>query len=104
VVDVATGKLLAFIPMTRLFPGAAAPNAGPIALNNNGSLGLVVNSTFPDNRGIGSVAVLNTRTLKVQSSIRLGTEPTAMAIDRKRNITYVTNYEDDTVSYFATPK
>jgi YVTN family beta-propeller protein len=104
VVDVATGKLLAFVPMSRLFPNAAAPNAGPVALNNSGTLALLVNSTFPDNPGIGTVSVLNTRTLKVQASIKVGTEPTAMAIDRKRNTTYITNYEDDTVSYFATPK
>ena len=104
VIDVASGKLLAFVPILRIFPQSKGPNAGPIALNNSGTAALVVNSTFPDNPERGTVAVLNTRTLRVMSQIRVGTEPIGMAIDRKHNTTYVTNFQDDTVSYFTTPK
>jgi hypothetical protein len=42
--------------------------------------------------------------LWVMSRIRVGTEPTGLAIDGKRNTAYVTNFQDDTVAYFATPK
>jgi DNA-binding beta-propeller fold protein YncE len=104
VVNVSSGKLLAFVPITRIFPHTANLNAGPVALNNSGTAALVVNSTFPENPGRGTVAVLSTRTLRVRSRIRVGTEPTALAIDRKRNTTYVTNFQDDTVSFFATPR
>ena len=104
VVNVASGKLLAFVPITRIFPHTADLNAGPLALNNSGTAALVVNSTFPENPGRGTVAVLNTSTLRVTSRIRVGTEPTGLAIDGKRNTAYVTNFQDDTVSYFATPK
>ena len=104
VVNVASGKLLAFVPITRIFPRAADLNAGPVALNSSGTAALVVNSTFPDNPARGTVAVVNTRTLRVMSRIRVGTEPTGLAIDGKHNTAYVTNFQDDTVSYFATPK
>jgi YVTN family beta-propeller protein len=104
VVDVASGKLLAFVPITRIFPHAADLNAGPVALNKSGTAALVVNSTFPDNPARGTVAVLNTRTLRVTSRIRVGTEPIGLAIDGKHSKAYVTNFQDDTVSYFTTPK
>jgi YVTN family beta-propeller protein len=76
VVNVASGKLLAFVPITRIFPPAADLNAGPLALNSSGTAALVLNSTFPDNPASGTVAVINTRTLRVTSRIRVGTEPT----------------------------
>jgi DNA-binding beta-propeller fold protein YncE len=104
VVNVKSGKLLAFVPITRIFPHTANLNAGPIALNDSGTAALVVNSTFPDNPGRGAVAVLSTRTLRVRARIQVGTEPIGMAIDRIHNITYVTNFQDDTVSFFTTPK
>ena len=104
VVSVASGKLLAFVPIARIFPHAADLNAGPLALNSSGTSALVLNSTFPDNPARGTVAVINTRTLRVTSRIRVGTEPTGLAIDGKRNTAYVTNFQDDTVSYFAIPK
>jgi DNA-binding beta-propeller fold protein YncE len=104
VVNVASGKLRAFVPITRIFPHTANLNAGPIALNRSGTAALIVNSTFPDNPGRGTVAVLSTRTFRVMSRIRVGTEPIGLAIDGKRNTAYVTNFQDDTVSYFATPK
>ena len=103
VVSVASGRLLAFVPLNRIFPHTSNLNAGPIALNNTGTAALVVNSTFPDTPGRGSVAVLNTRTLRVTSRIRVGTEPTGLAIDRARHTTYVSNFQDDTVSFFRTP-
>jgi YVTN family beta-propeller protein len=103
VIDVATGGLLAFVPITYLFPHSAAPNAGPIALTAGGDFALVVDSTFPDNPMRGTVAVLDTRTLRVLDRITTGTEPTGLAIDYARGTVYVTNYEDDTVSYFKAP-
>jgi YVTN family beta-propeller protein len=104
VVNVATGKIMAFVPITKIFPHVSNLNAGPIALNNSGTEALVVNSTNVDNPARGTVAVLNTRTLKVTAQIKVGTEPTGMAIDRKRNTAYVTNFQDDTVSYFRVPR
>ena len=104
VVNVASGKLLAFVPISRIFPHATDLNAGPLALNSSGTAALVLNSTFPDNPASGTVAVINTRTLRVTSRIRVGTEPTGLAIDGKRITAYVTNFQDDTVSYFATLK
>jgi YVTN family beta-propeller protein len=86
-----------------IFP-RAAPNAGPIALTNSRTSALVVNSTFPQQPERGTVAVLNTHTRRVTSRIEVGDEPTGMAVDRKNNTTYVTNYQDDTVSYFRTPR
>jgi YVTN family beta-propeller protein len=104
VVNVATGKVVAFVPVTKIFPHVTDINAGPVALNNTGTAALVVNSTFPDNPARGTVAVLNTRTLKVTAQIKVGTEPTGLAIDRARNTAYLTNFQDDTVSYFRVPR
>ena len=104
VVDVATGKVLSFIPITTIFPGSQALNAGPVALTGSGRYALVVNSTFPDNPARGTVAVISTRTLKVVESVPVGTEPTGLAIDYQRHTAYVTNYKDDTVSYFKIPR
>lgn len=104
VINTASGKVVHFVPITSIFPHVSSLGAGPVALNNSGTAALVVNSTSPDNPGRGSVAVLSTRTLRVTSQIPLGNEPLGMAIDRQRNITYVTNFQDDTVSYFTTPK
>ena len=36
-------------------------------------------------------------------SSRVGTEPIGLAIDRARHTTYVSNFQDDTVSFFRTP-
>lgn len=104
VVNVATGKVLSFIPVTTIFPASAAPNAGPVALTRSGRYALAVDSTVPDNPARGTVAVISTRTLKVVSSVRVGTEPIGLAIDYRRQTAYVTNYEDDTVSYFKIPR
>jgi YVTN family beta-propeller protein len=104
VLNVATGKVLAFIPVTTIFPASPAPNAGPVALTRSGRYALAVDSTVPDNPARGTVAVISTRTLKVVESIPVGTEPTGLAIDYQRHTAYVTNYQDDTVSYFKIPR
>jgi DNA-binding beta-propeller fold protein YncE len=103
VVDVATKKELAFVPVTKLFPGVAGLNAGPIALNASGTTLLVVNSTFPDSPGAGAVAFLDLATLKVTNTLPLGTEPLDIAVDSVRGTAYVPNYLDDTLSYFPAP-
>jgi len=100
IVEVSTGKELAFVPVTRLFPGVSNLNAGPIALTASGSTLLVINSTFPDSPAAGNVAFLNTSTLKVTNSLTLGTEPLGVAIDKVRGTAYVPNYQDDTLSFF----
>jgi YVTN family beta-propeller protein len=97
----ATGKQVAFIPVTRLFQGA--PNAGPIAINQDGTRALAVNSTDPGSPGNGTVAVINTATLGVTRRIPVGGEPLAMALDNARDTTYVPNFLDDNVSYTETP-
>jgi YVTN family beta-propeller protein len=99
VIDRASGKARAFLSITRIFP-KTGPNTGPIALNPSGTRALVLNSTFPDAPQAGTVAFINTRTLAVTKRITLGTEPTGIAVDRKRGTAYVTNYGDDTLSYF----
>jgi DNA-binding beta-propeller fold protein YncE len=104
VVNVATGKVLSFIPVTTIFPASTAPNAGPVALTRSGQYALAVDSTVPDNPARGTVAVISARTLKVVSRVSVGTEPTGLAIDYQRQTAYVTNYEDDTVSYFQIPR
>lgn len=104
VVDVVSGNQLAFVPITRIFPRAKAPFAGPIALTGSGHYALVVNSTFPDAPKRGNVAMLNTSTLKVLRQVRVGTEPTSLALDTNTRTAYVTNYVDGTVSYFRVPK
>jgi len=101
VVKVSNGKELAFIPATRFFPKAESLNLGGLALTPDGSSALVLNSTFPDSPGQGKVAVLDTASLQVTQRIPLGTEPTSIAT--AGSTTYVTNYMDDTVSYFPTP-
>jgi DNA-binding beta-propeller fold protein YncE len=100
IVEVSTGEELAFVPVTRLFPGVADLNAGPIALSSDGKTLLVVNSTFPDSPAAGNVAFLDLATLKVTTSLPLGTEPLGIAVDRVRGTAYVPNYLDDTLSYF----
>jgi YVTN family beta-propeller protein len=103
VVDVATGKVLSFVPVTSIFPNDTAPNAGPVALTRSGQYALAADSTSADAPGLGTVAVLDTRTLKVQYNIPVGTEPLGLAIDYDRQTAYVTNYKDGTVSYFEVP-
>jgi YVTN family beta-propeller protein len=104
VINVATSKVVAFVPITTIFPHVSNLNAGPITINNSGTEALVVNSTNVDHPGRGTVALLNTRTRKVTARIKVGTEPTGMVIDRKRSTAYVTNFQDDTVSYFQVPR
>ena len=103
-VAVPTGKVLAFVPAPALFRHVQDLNPGEVALNRAGTALLVVNSTFPDTPARGRVSVLDTRTLKVRRLIPLGTEPQGIAVDLKRGTTYVTNYLDDTVSWFRTPR
>jgi DNA-binding beta-propeller fold protein YncE len=103
-VNAATGQVLTFIPVTSIFPADKAPDAGPVALTGSGQYALAVDSTFPDSPARGTVAVISTRTLKVVYRVRVGTEPTGLAIDYQRQTAYVTNYKDDTVSYFKVPR
>jgi YVTN family beta-propeller protein len=102
VISRSSGKLLAFLPITMVFPGG--PNPGPISFNKSGSKVLVVNSGFPGNPVQGTLGVIDPATLKVTQRITLGVEPIGMALDNRRNTTYIANYQDDTLSYLPTPK
>ena len=63
---------------------------------------MVLNSTFPTTPTRGSVTIVDTRTMKVSRRTKLGVESTQLAI--AGHTTYVTNFADDTVSHFATPR
>jgi DNA-binding beta-propeller fold protein YncE len=104
VVSRASGKTVKFLPITRIFPNNPNLNMGPVKLNRTGTIALVVNSTFPDNPQPGSVRVIKTKTYKLGENIPMGTEPIGLAIDQVRNTAYVTNFADDTVTYFQVPK
>ena len=73
-----------------------------MALTASGSTLLALDSTFPTPPGKGTVSFLNTSTLKV-STLKVGTEPLSLAIDKVRGTAYVPNYLDDTLSYFPVP-
>lgn len=49
------------------------------------------------------MSFVNTSTLKVSSTLKVGTEPLSLAIDKVRGTAYVPNYLDDTLSYFPVP-
>ena len=102
VVDVATGDQVAFVPIASIFPNTS-PNAGSIALTSSGRYALILNATFPDEPKRGTVAILDTTTLKVVSSVQVGTEPTSLALDTTTSTAYATNYINGTVSYFQAP-
>jgi DNA-binding beta-propeller fold protein YncE len=104
VVNVKTGKVVGFKPANALFPRSQNLNVGDVALNPSGSRVMVVNSTFPDSPGQGMVAVLDAQTLKAVHRIPVGREPMAVVTDPEGGQTYVPNYADNSVSYFATPK
>ena len=101
VIDRSTGHELTLLPITRLFPRTRDLNAGPIAMAADGAEALVVNATFPDTPARGSVAVLDTRTLRVTRRVATGTEPVGLAVDPARDQVYVANYADDTISWFG---
>jgi DNA-binding beta-propeller fold protein YncE len=102
-VNVRTGKPMTFVPAPYLFPRTQSLNISDIAVADGGRVVLVVNSTFPDNPGQGAVAVPGAKNLHLRRDVPVGTEPESLAVDVRRNTTYVPNYVDDTVSYFPTP-
>ena len=105
VLDVRTGKVLHTLSDQRLFPGAVRRFTlvmGDVAVSPNGRYAMVLNSTFPTTPTRGSVTIVDTKTMKVSRRTKLGFEPTQLAI--AGHTTYVTNFADDTVSHFATPR
>jgi YVTN family beta-propeller protein len=104
--------------VTRPQSGGSVGAAG-VVRNSSGKLiktielaaGAQTATATPDNTAVwvgsavsGNVWVISTRTLKVVDRVRAGTEPTGLAIDYQRQTAYVTNYKDDTVSYFKLPR
>jgi YVTN family beta-propeller protein len=101
VVDVVSGRTVKFLPILSLFT-SDGPNMGPVALTGSGRQALVVDSTFPDEPGPGTVTVVDTRTFKVLEHVRTGMEPVGLAVDAKRRTAFATNYADDTLSILTT--
>lgn len=105
VLDARTGKVLHTLSDQQLFPGAVKKFTlvmGDVAVSPNGRYAMILNSTFPTSPTRGSVTTVDTKTMKVSSRMKLGFEPTQLAI--AGHTTYVTNFADDTVSHFATPR
>jgi DNA-binding beta-propeller fold protein YncE len=105
VINRATGKLDGFVPTTKVYPPNPPFTPGPVVMNQDSTEALVLNTAVGlSTPGPGSVVAINTTTLRRTSSRRLGTEPTAFAIDPTDNTVVATNYLDDTLSYFTAPK
>lgn len=103
VVSTKTGKTIKFLPILSLF-SSERPNMGSIALARGGRYALVENSTFPDVPGKGQVSLIDTKTYKIAAQVTTGIEPESMAVDQRRDVAYVPNYADDTVTYFTVPR
>jgi DNA-binding beta-propeller fold protein YncE len=102
VLRTSSGRTVKDIPAPKVFPGF--PQLGDIQLNGSGRQAFVENSvdtSGPDQPGI---AAIDTRTYKVIWRVRTGSRPQAFALDRKRGVAYVPNYDDDTVTYFSVPR
>lgn len=101
VVDTRTGKTKKFLTVNKLF--TAPPNMGAVAISGSGRYAFVQDSTAPDRPDRGVITIINTRTYKVVWRIRTGVQPWAIALDTRRDVAYVPNYLDDTVTIFAVP-
>jgi hypothetical protein len=98
-INSSTGATRWFLGATRLFPHTGNINVGPIVAGPHRTLS-VVNSTFPDSGGQGSVTTIKRTTRKVVSRTLLGGEPTSLAVDPMSRQLLATNYAVDTVSWF----
>ena len=104
VIDRATGKLLGLHLHPAHLPERSRAERRPDRAQPFQHAGAGRQLDLPRYPGIGTVSVIDTATLAVGTQIQLGTEPIGMALDTKRGKTYVANYQDDTLSYFNTPK
>jgi DNA-binding beta-propeller fold protein YncE len=102
-INASTGQTRWFMGATRLFPNTGNINVGPVVAGSHHTLS-VVNSTFPDSVGQGSVTTIKRATRKVVSRILLGGEPTSLAVDPMSRQLLATNYAVDTVSWFKPPR
>ncbi len=100
VINAASGKSVAFLTAPKVFPSGFIYPKG-VVLNNSGSHAVVANSVENDssNKTWGALAAINTKTYKVSWRVKTGSWPQGMALDRTRSTLYVTNYDDDTVTY-----
>jgi YVTN family beta-propeller protein len=103
VVNRSTGKTVKSIGTTTLFPSSQGPFPSGIALNKAGTSALALDSAAFATPSAGSVTVINTSTVKITENIPVGNLPLALGLDYRRGITYVPNFNDDTLSYFRTP-
>ncbi len=105
VINAASGKSVAFLGAQKAFP-RGYPYPKGVVLNNSGSYAFVVNSVETDSgdKAWGALAAINTKTYKVSWRVKTGNYPQGMALDRTRSVLYVTNYDDDTVTYLAVKK
>jgi hypothetical protein len=102
-INASTGTTRWFMGATRLFPSTGNINVGPVVAGPHRTLS-VVNSTFPDNVGQGSVTTIRRGTRQLVSRIQLGSEPTSLALDPMSHQLLATNYAVDTVSWFKQPR
>ena len=105
VINAASGKSLAFLTAPKVFSGPWIYPKG-VVLNNSGSYAVVANSVENDSGSNiwGALAAINTKTYKVSWRVRTGSFPEGMALDRARSVLYITNYDDDTVTYLPIKK
>lgn len=104
VIDTRTGKTKKFLPIEKIFDRPVL--MGFVALNGSGRYAYVENTTFPDSPPTerGSVVMIDTKTYRVLHEIPVGASPETLAIDTERDVAYVPNYNDDTVTYFDVPR
>lgn len=103
VMKAADGSTIKFITAPAIFPtGFIVPNG--VALNGSGTYAFVENSVENDPGNVSSIAQIDTKTYKVTRLVKTGFHPEGFALDTKRGMAYVPNYDDDTLTYFTTPK
>lgn len=95
------GNVLKFVPGQSLF--SSGFNIIDLELTGSGNYALVESSPFVDNPPKGQIAIVDTRTYAVVGHVTTGRVPQTFDIDTVRDVAYVPNYADDTVTYFAVP-
>lgn len=103
VLDANTGKAIKFLPILKIFK-SKDPNMGALALTGSGRYVYIQDSTWPGEGRTGSISMIDTKTYRILHHIPTGILPEGLAIDTKRDVAYVPNYNDDTLTYFNVPR
>jgi DNA-binding beta-propeller fold protein YncE len=101
VLDARTGNTIKFLPILKIFR-SHDPNMGALALSGSGRYVYIQDSTWPGEGRTGSISMIDTSSYRVLHHIPTGVLPEGLAIDTKRDLAYVPNYNDDTLTYFRT--